>query len=94
MQTQGNGSSKGIHEDESSPQQGNVSSGASSSPLIDDIARVLERHLGIDPGRDCVVGEGIATAHLGLFVDDRQVAVAYRGGLHQMQGGCGLTLEV
>jgi len=42
---------------------------------MDDISRVLEQRLGIIPGRDCVIGEGMAMVRLGLFVDNRQVGL-------------------
>ena len=43
------------------------------SPALEDIARVLEHKLGLKPGRNCVVGEGLATVDLGLFLEGKQV---------------------
>ena len=45
----------------------------SGSPVLEDIARVLEHKLGVSPGRNCVVGEGLATVELGLFLEGKQV---------------------
>ena len=44
-----------------------------SSPAMEDIARVLEHKLGLKPGRNCIVGEGLATVDLGLFLEGKQV---------------------
>lgn len=52
---------------------GTSSATAALPPLLGDVARVLEGPLGLKPGRDCVVGEGLATVDLALFIQGKQV---------------------
>ncbi len=44
----------------------------SSSSALDDVARVMEARLGLQPGRNCIVGEGLASVDLGLFLDEKK----------------------
>ncbi|GAX82724.1 hypothetical protein CEUSTIGMA_g10150.t1 [Chlamydomonas eustigma] len=51
------------------------SSCGTTSSLIQDVARVMESRLHLKPGRGCIVGEGLTTVDLGIFVDGKQIAI-------------------
>ncbi|KAG2494955.1 hypothetical protein HYH03_006890 [Edaphochlamys debaryana] len=47
---------------------GRVGLAADTFPEMDDVAKLLEE-MGLQPGRNCVIGDGLAVADVGLFLD-------------------------
>jgi hypothetical protein len=35
--------------------------------MINDLARILKERLGLEPGRDCIVGGGLVSVDLGIY---------------------------